>query len=229
MKTRLDFIKALHNPTPDLVLKKWPEGNIFQFWADNPELYAKAFGQKDDIYPYAGGHTGIDISGPHRSDVVPAFDGTLTSITTNRTSLGGVMAVITSEELEDGPDIVRFESIYGHLDEVDESYAGKQVKAGQRGIAKMGNTGFVISGGTPYWGTAPAGVGTHVHFGLTEYIKKYVNHSEVWQKRHSNLQNGTTDPMSYYGKSEGWLIFWENLRKYLNKLLAESGSETRIP
>ena len=44
---------------------------------------------------------------------------------------------------------------------------GQRVKQGDF-IGYGGYTGFVVSGTTEYWGNAPAGKGTHLHFGVYE-------------------------------------------------------------
>jgi murein DD-endopeptidase MepM/ murein hydrolase activator NlpD len=54
---------------------------------------------------------------------------------------------------------------YGHCHTISVS-VGDQVKAGQQ-IATMGNTGFVVSGATPYWEHNPY-AGTHLHLGLRQ-------------------------------------------------------------
>lgn len=55
-------------------------------------------------------------------------------------------------------------TVYCHLDEIAVE-PGQVVKQGDL-LGYEGNTGFVVSGGTQYWGDAPAGKGVHLHFGL---------------------------------------------------------------
>jgi murein DD-endopeptidase MepM/ murein hydrolase activator NlpD len=52
---------------------------------------------------------------------------------------------------------------YGHCADIWVKL-NQEVRGGQF-IARMGNTGFVVSGNTPYWGTNPY-AGTHLHLGL---------------------------------------------------------------
>ena len=50
---------------------------------------------------------------------------------------------------------------------------GDSVKAGDV-VAKMGNSGFIVSGGVTYWGgnPPPDGRGSHLHFGIRPYEVK---------------------------------------------------------
>ena len=196
----------------DCVLKKYPEGAIFQLWGDNPELYSKAFGHNDDFYKYIGGHSGIDITTFHRDNIYSAHDGYVRMLNNDRTSLGGLYLRITSDPIKDGNDDVLVETDYGHLDEIVVK-VNQRVKKGDL-IGYMGNSGFVISGGTPYWGNAPAGKGTHLHFGLREYIKK----NNAWQNRYTNPLGNTIDPLLYLtGSYAGVNILLNNMKRLLLK------------
>jgi murein DD-endopeptidase MepM/ murein hydrolase activator NlpD len=53
--------------------------------------------------------------------------------------------------------------VYAH-NSINLVQVGQKVKAGQH-ICNMGNTGFVISGATPYWKVNPY-AGTHLHIGV---------------------------------------------------------------
>ena len=46
---------------------------------------------------------------------------------------------------------------------------------------------------TPYWGTAPPGVGTHLHFGLYEFIYK----NGVWVGRNNAVLMYSFDPLPW--------------------------------
>ena len=191
------------------VLKKFPLGNIYQLWGENPELYSSAFGHHDDFYRYIGGHSGIDITTFHRDKIYSAHDGYVRMINTNRTTLGGLYLRITTDPFKDGKDEVKVETDYGHLDEIIVK-VNQRVKKGDL-IGYMGNTGFVISGGTPYWGNAPAGKGTHLHFGLREFIKK-----TAWENRRTNPLGNTIDPLPYLtGDYSGINILLNNAKKLL--------------
>src|SRR3990167_8960161 len=82
---------------------------------------------------------------------------------------------------------------------------GDQVKVGEP-IGYQSNSGFVISGSSIYWGTAPGGIGTHLHFGvrlLTDplpntYQTSYAGGKYVYSvKNHNNGLFGYIDPMQF--------------------------------
>ena len=61
-------------------------------------------------------------------------------------------------------------ALKGFVGEVPKKLkVGDIIKVGQA-IGLEGNTGFVVSGKTAYWGDAPNQIGTHLHFGV--YIVK---------------------------------------------------------
>lgn len=207
-----EFLKSLANPVPSAVLKKYPEGDVVQYWAESPELYSRAFGQTDDFSKYAGGHTGIDIRGPHRTPVAAAHDGIVYAVKTDRQSLGGLCLWIRSPSLDLNGQESCITTGYGHFDQIIVK-AGQKLKQGDH-IGYMGNTGFVISGGTPYWGNAPAGKGTHLHFTLYENIMK----NGAWMPRFNNLMQNSSDPLSYLTKGKelgGLTAILRNLSAYL--------------
>lgn len=136
------------NPSPKSVLKRYPAGSIFQGFGENPADYAPI--------GYPGGHTGWDLLAYEGAPLVACVDSTVFTIKTDPKSLGGLVVW-----LSDGKYIYG----YGHLKEILVK-EGQQVKEGQI-IGTMGNTGFIISGGTKFWGNAPAGRGVHCHFGIT--------------------------------------------------------------
>lgn len=187
-----DYLYQITNPVPAARLKMFPDGNIVQAWADSPGLYSKAFGTNDDIHRFTAGHTGLDITAYHRAPVVAAHDGTVKAVKTDPKSLGGLCLWIDSPWLDfNHTNDSYITTGYGHLDQIIVA-PGERVTKGQL-IGYMGNTGFVVSGGTPYWGNAPAGKGTHLHFSLYEYVRK----DGAFQPRFNNLMQNTTDPLPY--------------------------------
>ena len=144
----------LQNPITGSVLKKWPAGNIYQGFAENFRLYNQRYGIL--------GHGGIDISGVNYwgKPVVASCDGIISNIYYN-SQTGGQIVSIDSDKNEKG-DYLHI--VYGHLIKNSQKVIiGGRVKVGQE-IAMCGNTGFVISGGTKFWGNAPGNLGTHLHF-----------------------------------------------------------------
>jgi murein DD-endopeptidase MepM/ murein hydrolase activator NlpD len=222
---RTDFLRTLKSPLPNAVLKKFPYGSIMQYWSESPELYSIAFGQLDDLHHYLGGHSGIDISTFHGDPVCAAHDGVVDGLREDRTGLGGLVVYLNSPELEDADGgICRIQTAYGHLDRIVVSQ-GEHVTRGQI-IGYEGNTGFVVSGGTPYWGDAPTDAGTHLHFALYEHIK--VN--GTWRFRYSNPMMNSSDPLPYIsdptpfddvadGNLSGLRNVLENARRYLLSLV----------
>lgn len=208
-----DFLYGMVNPVPSVRLDIYPRGAVFQHWGKNPELYSAAFGYKDDFHKYTGGHSGLDIVGAHRTPVVSAHEGVVKAIKTDRVSLGGLCLWIDSPTLNLGGKHSRITTGYGHLDEIVVT-EGANVAKGQI-IGYMGNTGFIVSGGTPYWGNAPAGKGTHLHFSLYEYVWG----NGQFQPRFQNGMQNSTDPLPYLTRNPiGLVTVLQNIAKYLGVL-----------
>ena len=161
---------------------------------------------------------GIDISGAHRTPVVAAHDGTITKTHGQRDKQGGLEVWLESPLLdEEESSNSRVRTLYCHLDEWVVS-EGQEVKQGDV-IGFMGNTGMVISGGNVFWGNAPAGVGTHLHFGLYEFKKE----NGKWKPRYTNVLKNTSDPLPYLtespvnpnGDMSGSAVLLSNMLAYL--------------
>lgn len=214
---RIDFLKNLKSPLPNAVLKKYPNGNIMQLWGESPTLYSAAFGQHDDVHTYLGGHSGIDISTGDGDTVVAAHDGTVSGIDTDPTHAGGIQIKITSDPLDgEEPGNSKIETVYCHLKDIVVQ-VDQRVTQGQV-IGHEGNTGFVVSGNVSYWGNAPAGKGTHLHFGLHELILHTVGGVSAWIGRYNNPLMGTSDPLPYLtGDLSGLRIVLMNIGMLLNK------------
>ena len=89
---------------------------------------------------------------------------------------------------------------------------GQKVKAGDA-LCLEGNTGFVVSGSTPYWGNAPAGKGTHLHFGIYPLIQGTDKGNAYWingqgyiKEFPNNGYNGATDPLRFYLETEAQTV-----------------------
>ena len=84
----------------------------------------------------------------------------------------------------------------------------------------MGNTGFVISGSTAFWGNAPTGRGVHLHFGIREcstkdtgWVTTYGSGMKAFIKNYDNGFKGAVDPIIYLNE---WLK--DNLSKQVSVL-----------
>ena len=141
----------LLNPLLGSKLIKYPEGSITQYYKENPALY-KPFG--------LAFHPGIDIYMPYGTPILAATDGKVVEIRDTPDGYGLHIRIVSPKI-----DGYYYETIYGHLSEILVSL--KQiVKAGDM-IGREGNSGFVVSGGVPFWGGSnPDKKGTHLHFGV---------------------------------------------------------------
>ena len=138
------------NPIKNMVWGNYPKGNVTQWFGENPELYQKAV-IINGIPLHA--HNGIDIVAPWGT---PIYATTTQKIQDVKNDAGGYGKHIRSLDRE-------YEWVYGHLSDIFVT-AGQTVVAGTH-IANMGNTGFVVSGATPYWKVNPY-AGTHLHMGV---------------------------------------------------------------
>lgn len=139
-------------PIDNFIFKSYPEGCVTQWFGENPALY-KPFG--------LAFHNGIDIVAPHGSPIYSVCDGTVYAVRRDETGYGRHIR-IKGKAVNEIANVW----VYGHLDTILVN-KGDKVKAGQK-IATMGNTGFVVSGATPYWEHNPY-AGTHLHIGVRRY------------------------------------------------------------
>ncbi len=202
----------LGNPLESAIIKKYPDGNVRQWFGENPELYQQAIGMKH--------HNGIDIALPQPCNVLAATSGRCYDIKDSPNGYGKHVRII-SEADEDG---IYYETTYGHLDAIFIHREGQVVSVCEK-LGAEGNTGFVISGGTPFWGNAPGNKGVHLHFGLRLLTDKPTG----WQSlilgktyyvlNYENGTNGQIDPRPYLRH----LILSDNAVEYLknneNKLV----------
>ena len=128
-----------------------PEGDVTQYFAENPRLYAP-MGMK--------GHNGVDLVRPHGEAMFAIEDGTVVEVKDEPGGYGRHLRFIGDAKDAKG---YQNEWTYGH-NFANYVKVGDKVKAGQL-IALMGNTGFVVSGATPFWRRNPF-AGTHLHLGL---------------------------------------------------------------
>lgn len=143
----------LFPPIKDFKPQLYPMGDVTQFFGSNKELYSKAVCTASGCLQ---GHNGWDIVRPFGEPIYSATTGKVVEVKEEATGFGRHVRVISND----------LECVYGHLSEIAVSL-GQSVNAGDL-IGKMGNTGFVVSGSTPYWGSNPY-AGTHLHFGIRGY------------------------------------------------------------
>ena len=219
MITKEDFYKNhFQKPLPFALWSKYPKGHIFQLWGENPELYAQFFNQRDDMTKFLGGHSGIDITTAHRDRVLAAHKGYIRTLNLDRKAVGGIYLRLTSENLDYKGKQILVETDYGHLDEAVVKQ-NQRIEKGEL-LGYEGNTGWVVTGGTPYWGNAPAGKGVHLHFGLREFVLD----GQITNFAVINPLGNTIDPLPYLtGDWAGTLGLLENAKRLLFYWLKKIG------
>lgn len=170
------------NPSPKSTLKRYPAGSIFQGFGENKVDYAPV--------GYPDGHGGWDILAYQGAPIVAATSGEVVFINNDPKAIGGLYIRLISG---DG----KIMTTYGHLQKLLVSL-GDRVREGQQ-IGEMGNTGFIISGGTKFWGNAPAGKGVHLHFAI--YPIKNWKGGMKFTKVHSNGTDGAVDPTPFFAET----------------------------
>lgn len=147
----------LHEPVKDFVPKKYPLGDVTQWYGENPQLYSQICNLLGCL---TGGHNGIDIVRPWGEPLFCVEGGIVVEALNKQTGYGTHVRVLSDEGRE---------WTYGHLSAIAPTCNyGERINAGDP-IGSMGNTGFVVSGDTPYWGTgANKYQGTHLHLGYRE-------------------------------------------------------------
>lgn len=166
-------------PIKDLKLAYYPTGDVTQWFGENPTLYAR-FG--------LAGHNGIDLVRAHGTPLYAVEDAEVVSVKNDPGGYGKVIYIISDKKNKNG---FYNEWVYGH-NSFNFVTVGQKVKAGEK-IALMGNTGFVVSGATPYWKVNPF-AGTHVHLGLRECTKLksggWSHEGSTMRIRTNNYSNG---------------------------------------
>lgn len=140
----------MRNPVSGYKQELYPKGDISQWFAENPDLYA-FMGLK--------GHNGIDIVRAHGTPMYAVEDGTILEVNDDPKGFGKHIRLISDKSTLNAYR----EWTYGHCSATFVT-VGQKVTAGQV-VANMGNTGFCVSGATPFWKNNPY-AGTHLHLGL---------------------------------------------------------------
>lgn len=137
----------MKDPIKNFQLAPYPSGDITQFFGENPGLYRR-FGLK--------AHTGLDIVAPHGEPIYAVEGGEVINVKYDPDGFGKHVRILSPIE---GTTQYR-EWTYGHLSAIHVTI-GSVIPAGKQ-IGLMGNTGFVVSGATPFWEYNPY-AGTHLH------------------------------------------------------------------
>lgn len=189
-------------PVRFLNLSYYPLGDVTQYFGENPQLYAQ-FG--------LDGHNGIDIVRPWGEPIYSIEAGEVVDVKNDPHGFGKNVRIISFMENENG---YYNQWVYGH-NSINLVKVGDKVFAGQH-IANMGNTGFTVSGDTPYWKNNPF-AGTHVHIGLRQARKPKTG---GWTYPESKLRISIVDTKNGYKGAINPLPF-------LNQTEATSTKENR--
>ena len=213
-------MKSLFNPVKGARLLKYPYGQVFQLFGENVELYKKAIG--------INGHNGIDLVSKQGTPIL-ASEGTVVDIWDSPPGYGKHIRTMTEPDSNGN----FLELVYAHLESMLVQ-KGDKVFDGQQ-IGTMGNTGFVISGGTPYWGNAPAGKGVHLHFGVRDCTLAQTENQvyndilkiTVGYPTYQNGMFGYRDPMALLEADTALVQYASglilSLQKKIQELLAKVG------
>jgi murein DD-endopeptidase MepM/ murein hydrolase activator NlpD len=186
----------MNNPIKNYIHKKHPEGSVTQWFGENKTLYSR-WG--------LAGHNGIDIVAPHGTPMVAIEDAVVVDVDLNPKGYGKHIRIMSKTHVNGNYRIW----VYAHCSKIHK-VVGEEVKAGEV-IALMGNTGFVVSGSTPWWKTNPY-AGTHLHLGL-RIVRKSKNgwsyqgsDIKIEVNNYGNGYKGAIDPALYLpGYTEGVL------------------------
>jgi len=164
-------------PIDDFKLELFPKGNVTQFFGENKDLYSPMG---------LDGHNGIDIVAPWGTPIYAVTDQKVVHTKEGVTGYGKYVKCIDD----------KFEYTYGHLAGI-ACKQGAEIKEGDL-IGLMGNTGFVVSGSTPFWKYNPY-AGTHLHFGMRKlggrkWETTYPSGDTVNIRAYDNGFKGSIDP-----------------------------------
>lgn len=178
---------------------RYPLGNLMQGFGENKELYSKAVCFGGDCLQ---GHNGLDLVAEWGTPLYCVEGGKIVEANNLTTGFGKSVRIVNFETGN--------EWTYGHLSEID-CILGTDIEGGSL-IGKMGNTGFVVSGNTPYWSYNPY-AGTHLHLGL----RKIERAGDTWNVMYPSGDRGTilnynngffggVDPLPLFTKQETFVF-----------------------
>lgn len=186
------------------ILKKYPEGRVWQWYGENPDLY-KVIG--------LAFHNGIDIATFDGDDVLATTSGIVVEVKNTQAGYGHHVRIVSDKQ----PDGTYIETTYGHLRVDIPVKLNNRVEEGQV-IGYESNTGYVISGQSAFWGNAPAGKGVHLHFGV-RLLKdlepgnqiSYSNGSAFTVLNYNNGVYGAVDPMLFLKNNFMYTLYRDSL------------------
>lgn len=198
-------------PIKNFVVADYPSGSVTQWFGENPDLYAR-FGLKS--------HNGIDIVAPWGEPLLAVEEGYVIDVKDTPGGYGKHLRFISRAA---GADGWCREWTYGHCSAIHVK-VGDHIQEGQH-IADMGNTGFVVSGSTPFWSYNPY-AGTHLHLGL----RKIMRTPRGWSytpggtrftiDNYDNGYKGAIDPAPFLASSEGNIAKMLTIISLQRKLIA---------
>lgn len=153
----------------------YPDGSVTQYFGENYKLYKEAFDMD--------GHNGIDIVAPWGSPLYCFKAGKVVEVKQEETGYGKYIRVLTPADKDGFAE----EWTYGHMSRIDVVLGQQLTKDEQFGL--MGNTGFVVSGSTPFWKYNPY-AGTHVHVGCRK-VKMFQKGDKTWNISWATGDKGT--------------------------------------
>ena len=179
----------MKNPIKGMKPEMFPKGDVTQIFGVNKALYA---------FMGLDGHNGQDYVRPHGEPMFAVEDGTVLEVNNHPKGFGKHLRFLSTAKDAKG---YQREWTYGHCSLIFVK-VGDVVTAGQL-IANMGNTGFVVSGATPFWKNNPY-AGTHLHLGLRlmkvktrggwSYAGSIIKHDVIG---YNNGFKGAVDPAPY--------------------------------
>lgn len=173
------------NPSP------YPLGDLMQGFGENHDLYSKAVCFEGNCLQ---GHNGWDIVREWGTPIYACEGGVVVEAKEEITGYGKSVRIINFGTGN--------EWTYGHLSKIDYKLSTEIKEGNQLGI--MGNTGFVVSGNTPYWKSNPY-AGTHLHLGLRKVTPAgatwntgYPSGDKAIVLNYNNGYFGSIDPAPYF-------------------------------
>mgnify|MGYP001577739456 FL=1 len=142
-----------------------------------------------------GGHNGVDLVAPWGTPLYALTDQRVIDIKESPLGYGKHVRCVDD----------KYEYTYAHLSTIS-CYLHQYLNRGDV-LGKMGNTGFVISGATPYWKHNPY-AGTHEHITMRErdtggkWRLDYGNGNIIYVKNYDNGVFGAIDPAPFFGETD---------------------------